>query len=104
MNPNEKKRKKDRIENFKDRIDDLRHEGGFFFEERTQYKSGDYVAPLILPRIVRAMVKRKAFRRLLQRIIPKGLYEYGIAGTIYFDSIFENPVQDGFEQTERLLL
>ena len=70
-----------------------------FYETRSQYKSGDHIAPLLLPRFIRAMLKTKLFRNILsKKIIPKGLYEYAIGRTKYVDSVFEDSIKEGFKQ------
>jgi methyltransferase (TIGR00027 family) len=69
-----------------------------FYENRSQYRSGDHIAPLLLPRFVCALIKMKPIRNLIIRQIPKGLYEYTIARTKYIDSVFENSIKDGFQQ------
>ncbi len=70
-----------------------------FYENRSQYKSSDHIAPLLLPRLIRAMLKMKMVRTILtKKLIPKGLYEYAIGRTKYIDSVFEDSIQDGFKQ------
>ncbi len=48
----------------------------------------DYLAEGFLPFLLRLMIKAKTFRTRIKEKIPLGLYEYMIARTAYFDSIF----------------
>jgi len=61
-----------------------------WMEKRPAFKSGDWVAPLLLPRKMQIMFKVAPARRLVTRIMgPEGVYEWVIARTKYIDGIFE---------------
>jgi len=70
-----------------------------YFESEQPYRSGDSVAPVLLPKFLFFLFKVKFFQNLFKyKIIPKGMYKYIIARTKYFDSVFENAVKNNFEQ------
>lgn len=70
-----------------------------FMEKEALYKSGDDIAPLLLPDPFRWLFKvgllRKAFMALFA---PKGLYEYVIARTKYIDAAFEKALEEQVDQ------
>ncbi len=70
----------------------------FSFHEKNHYlKSDDYIAPLLLPRILQFLLK---FRLINIRwpIFPKGIYEYVIARTKYIDDKVISAMEEGIEQ------
>ena len=68
-------------------------------ESDPQYKSGDTVALKLLPKFLLFLFKANLCRRLFQALfIPKGMYEYVIARTKYFDSIIEKAIAGGVDQ------
>lgn len=70
-----------------------------FFEKSTYYKSDDYIAASIVPGFASLMIKINPIRRMFTRIMsPRGIYEYTIARTKYFDSVFSRSVKNKFEQ------
>jgi len=70
-----------------------------WMEKRPAFKSGDWVAPLLLPRKIGVAFKIAPLRRLLTRIMgPKGVYEWVIARTRYIDEIFEKALSSGCVQ------
>jgi len=70
-----------------------------WMEKRPAFKSGDWVAPLLLPRKMQLMFAIPPVRRLLTRIIgPEGIYEWVIARTRYIDGIFERALLVGVTQ------
>ena len=70
-----------------------------YAETDERYKSGDWVAPLILPRYMQVLLKIGLIRQLFTgRIFVKGMYEYVIARTKYIDAVFQKAVQDEFAQ------
>jgi hypothetical protein len=51
-----------------------------FYEKDQCLKSDDFIAPLLLPRIMQPVVKSGLIRRLFMKFMaPKGIYEYVIA-------------------------
>jgi methyltransferase (TIGR00027 family) len=69
------------------------------FETNPYYKSDDYLAPLLLPSVLKTFLHLPLARRLFTRIAaPKGIYEYVIARTKYFDAVFRHALAEHFEQ------
>ena len=61
-----------------------------WMEKRPAFKSGDWVAPLLLPRRIQVLFKIPPARRLLARMMgPEGVYEWVIARTKIIDQVFE---------------
>ncbi|HOO32924.1 MAG TPA: SAM-dependent methyltransferase [Thermotogota bacterium] len=70
-----------------------------YHEKDSHYKSGDYIAPTLLPNFLRLLIKATFVRKLFKNIfIPTGMYEYVIARTKYFDSVLERAIKNDFEQ------
>lgn len=70
-----------------------------FFEKSPEYKSNDYIAPLLLPKFFIPVVKIGIIRRLfLKRFFAKGMYEYVIARTKFIDSVFLKAISNEFDQ------
>ena len=70
-----------------------------YYEKKDCYKSDDYIAPRLVPNIASQMIKMNLIRRLFtKKMSPKGIYEYTIARTKYFDSVFYKAIQNEFEQ------
>jgi methyltransferase (TIGR00027 family) len=70
-----------------------------FMEKRPQYKSGDNIAPLLLPKFLTFLFRINLLKKLFMKVlIPAGMYEYLIARTKYFDSVFADAIAGGFEQ------
>jgi methyltransferase (TIGR00027 family) len=70
-----------------------------FFENDPCLKSDDFIAPLILPRIMQPMVKSGLIRRTFMRLLaPKGIYEYVIARTKYIDAALTAALDEGIRQ------
>ncbi|MBN1820206.1 MAG: SAM-dependent methyltransferase [Prolixibacteraceae bacterium] len=70
-----------------------------YFEKNKFYKSDDYIAPRLVPGIASQMMQINFIRRIFtKKISPKGIYEYAIARTKYFDSIFSKSLRNEFEQ------
>lgn len=61
-----------------------------YYEQNSYYKSNDNLTPLIIPKFLNFLIKRKIFRALYRKYVPMGIYEYVIARTKYIDEIFEN--------------
>jgi methyltransferase (TIGR00027 family) len=70
-----------------------------YAETDVRYKSGDWVAPLILPELFRPIVGIGFARRIFIRtFFPKGIYKYVIARTKFIDQVFDQAMRDGFAQ------
>lgn len=70
-----------------------------FYESNPFLKSGDWVAPMLLPREVQTLLKIPHAEKLLRVLLgPKGVYEWVIARTKYIDTLFENAAADTFSQ------
>jgi methyltransferase (TIGR00027 family) len=68
-------------------------------EKDSHYKSGDTIAPLLLPGYIKPLLYIPIGRRLFSRIFaPKGIYEYIIARTKYIDAVFERALAEQFDQ------
>ena len=70
-----------------------------YYEKDINYKSNDYIAPIIVPSYLKLLVKNRFSRKLLKKVFLKasGNYEYLIARTKFIDNIFEN-IDDSIEQ------
>ena len=65
------------------------------FEKNTCYKSDDYIAVRLVPGFASQMIKINLTRRIFTKVMsPKGIYEYTIARTKYFDSIFSRSIKN----------
>jgi O-methyltransferase involved in polyketide biosynthesis len=63
------------------------------------YKSNDYIAPLLLPRLFIPVIKIGFFRNFFKnRFFPPGMYEYVITRTKFIDTVFREALIDGFDQ------
>lgn len=70
-----------------------------FFESNPFLKSGDWVAPMLLPDQIQKLLKIPHADKLLRYMLgPKGVYEWIIARTKYIDNLFENTATDTFSQ------
>jgi methyltransferase (TIGR00027 family) len=68
-------------------------------ETKDPFKSGDDMAPLLLPGILASLLHSPLGRRLICRLIaPRGIYEYVIARTKYIDAVFEWALREEFPQ------
>ena len=93
--------KERRIENTQSRTADMTCgcRAASWLEKRPAFKSGDWVAPLLLPRKIQVLFKVPPFRRMLTKVFgPEGVYEWVIARTKYFDDVFERALADGCVQ------
>ncbi len=67
-------------------------------ESSQYYKSNDYIAPLLLPAALKAVIRFSPARKLFARILaPKGIYEYVIARTKYIDAAFKQALLEQFD-------
>jgi methyltransferase (TIGR00027 family) len=70
-----------------------------WMEKRSAFKSGDWVAPLLLPRKLQVLFRIPPVRRLLTRVLgPEGVYEWVIARTRFIDEVFEHALSGGVTQ------
>ncbi|MFA5558570.1 MAG: SAM-dependent methyltransferase [Methanofastidiosum sp.] len=70
-----------------------------YFEKNSLYKSEDFIAPILLPKYMSPIVRFPLTRSfLMNRLAPKGMYEYVIARTKYIDEVFRNAMNDNFDQ------
>ena len=93
--------KKRRIETTQSRTADMTCgcRAASWMEKRPAFKSGDWVAPLMLPRKIQVLFKVAPLRRMLTKVFgPEGVYEWVIARTKYFDDVFERAMAGGVIQ------
>ena len=69
-----------------------------FYEKTPQYKSNDYIAPMLLPKFFMPIIKIGVLRKFFTNRFPSGMYEYVIARTKFIDSIFQKAVTNEFDQ------
>jgi hypothetical protein len=68
-------------------------------ERNPYYRSGDDVAPLLLPAAMGQAIHLKLARALFARVLaPRGMYEYVIARTRYIDAAVEAALAEGVDQ------
>jgi methyltransferase (TIGR00027 family) len=68
-------------------------------ETSRYYKSDDHIACLLLPSVIKPLLRVSLARRLFTKIAaPKGIYEYIIARTKYIDALFRQALADKFDQ------
>jgi methyltransferase (TIGR00027 family) len=68
-----------------------------YLEKNELYKSEDYIAPRLLPGLIKFLVKYRLIN-FNWAFFPKGIYEYVIARTKYIDKIFKESIENGIEQ------
>jgi O-methyltransferase involved in polyketide biosynthesis len=68
-----------------------------YLEKNEFYKSGDYIAPKLLPLFIKLIVSYR-FISFQWDFFPKGIYEYVIARTKYIDGIFRDAIENGIDQ------
>jgi methyltransferase (TIGR00027 family) len=69
-----------------------------FYEKTPQYKSNDYIAPMLLPKFFMPIIKIGVLKKFFTNRFPSGMYEYVIARTKFIDSIFQKAVTNEFDQ------
>jgi len=70
-----------------------------FYEKTPQYKSNDYIAPILVPKFFLPVIKISILRNFFKsRFFPPGMYEYVVARTKYIDSVFQNAMESEFDQ------
>jgi len=70
-----------------------------FYEKRPQYKTDDHIAPILVPKFFLPVIKIGPVRTFfINRLFPKGMYEYVIARTKFVDSVFQKALENQFDQ------
>lgn len=70
-----------------------------FYESNPFLKSGDWIAPMLLPKQIQTLLKIPYADKLLRYMLgPKGVYEWVIARTKYIDNLFEKAGEETFCQ------
>lgn len=70
-----------------------------FYEKTPQFKSNDYIAPILTPKFFLPVIKIGILRNFFKnRFFPPGMYEYVIARTKFIDSVFQNAMKSEFDQ------
>lgn len=70
-----------------------------YLEKRECYKGTDNVSYLLVPAIIKVMLKFSMMCNLYGKYIaPKGIYEYVIARTKYIDEVFTGVLENRFDQ------
>jgi methyltransferase (TIGR00027 family) len=68
-------------------------------EKRECYAGPDYIAYRLIPAFLKLTVRSKRlFKIFTQRFFSKGIYEYVIARTKYFDTAFATALEENFDQ------
>jgi len=68
-------------------------------DKRECYSGPDDIAYVLVPTFFKLLLKsRWLFKLFRQRFFPKGIYEYVIARTKYFDAVFTEALEHGFDQ------
>ncbi len=68
-----------------------------YLEKNEFYKSEDYIAPRLLPGLLKFLIKYRLIN-FKWPFFPKGIYEYVIARTKYLDNIFKESIENGIDQ------
>jgi methyltransferase (TIGR00027 family) len=70
-----------------------------YIDKRECYSGPDNIAYMLVPSFFKLLLKSKwLFKLFSRRFFPKGIYEYIIARTKYFDAIFMEALKLGFDQ------
>jgi len=70
-----------------------------YVDEREYYSGPDGIAYKLVPPFLRLLVRsRWLFKLFSWPFFPKGMYEYVIARTKYFDALFTEALEQGFDQ------
>jgi methyltransferase (TIGR00027 family) len=68
-------------------------------ESNTYYKSGDHIAPLLLPAGLKPLLRLSLARKFFTKVAaPKGIYEYVIARTKYIDAACKQALSEQVDQ------
>jgi methyltransferase (TIGR00027 family) len=68
------------------------------YEREEKFKCNDNYAELFLPDEKKIPLKDSKAREIIKKSIPKGMYEYVISRTKYFDSVFVEAVEQDIGQ------
>ena len=70
-----------------------------YVDEREYYSGPDGIAYKLVPPFLRLLVRsRWLFKLFSWPFFPRGMYEYVIARTKYFDALFTEALEQGFDQ------
>lgn len=70
-----------------------------YVDKRECYSGPDDIAYILVPTFLKLLLKsRWLFKLFRQLFFPKGIYEYVIARTKYFDAVFAEVLEQGFDQ------
>jgi methyltransferase (TIGR00027 family) len=70
-----------------------------FADKREYYSGSDDIAYMLVPPFLRLLVRsRWLFRLFSWPFFPRGMYEYVISRTKYFDAVFTEALEQGFNQ------
>jgi methyltransferase (TIGR00027 family) len=70
-----------------------------YMDKRECYSGPDGIAYVLIPLFLKLLIKSGWGIRLFRRyFVPKGIYEYVIARTRYFDAVFMEAMERGFDQ------
>ncbi len=68
------------------------------FEEDLAVRGSDTLAEIFLPEDKRQPLHSPQIRSMIKKAVPEGLYEYVTARTKFFDELFVNCLDSGFDQ------
>jgi methyltransferase (TIGR00027 family) len=70
-----------------------------YLDKRECYSGADDIAYALVPTFFKLLLKSPWLFRLFRRyFFPKGIYEYVIARTKYFDAVFKDTLENSFDQ------
>ena len=70
-----------------------------YMDKRECYSGTDDIAYVLVPKFFKLLLKSKWLFKLFKRLFfAKGIYEYVIARTRYFDAVFVEALEQGFDQ------
>jgi methyltransferase (TIGR00027 family) len=70
-----------------------------YVDKRECYAGPDDIAYVLIPLVLKLLIKSGWGSRLFRRyFVPKGIYAYIIARTRYFDAVFMEALERGFDQ------
>ncbi len=70
-----------------------------YVDKRECYSGPDGIAYMLVPPFLKLVARsRRLFKLFSQPFFPRGMYEYVIARTRYFDAVFTEALERGFDQ------
>lgn len=70
-----------------------------YVDKRDCYSGPDGIAYMLVPPFLKLIARsRRLFKLFSRPFFPKGMYEYVIARTRYFDAVFTEALEHGFDQ------